>query len=163
MTEQAQKELQAIVDRLGPNMWMVLDQVAFPRYFGTGVGAVATADAFFKRNHCACYFANRKTGPSVRFGRAYYAPTTRPAAVMPSRKKRPRDSNRLAKSIVDIATGKQTDTDASGNPIEGKDLAAVSLWRRGGLKGGKARAKALTPEQRAEIARAAASARWKKE
>jgi hypothetical protein len=38
----------------------------------------------------------------------------------------------------------------------------VSLGRRGGLKGGKARAKALTPEQRAEIARAAASARWKK-
>ena len=37
MTEQAQNDLQAIVDRLGPNMWLVLDEVAFPRYFGTGV------------------------------------------------------------------------------------------------------------------------------
>ena len=30
MTAQAQKDLQAIVDRLGPNMWLVLDEVAFP-------------------------------------------------------------------------------------------------------------------------------------
>lgn len=34
--------------------------------------------------------------------------------------------------------------------------------RKGGLKGGAARAKALTKEQRAEIARVAAAARWKK-
>jgi hypothetical protein len=40
MTERAQKDLQAIVDRLGPNMWLVLDEVAFPRYFGTGASAV---------------------------------------------------------------------------------------------------------------------------
>ncbi len=44
----------------------------------------------------------------------------------------------------------------------GKDPAAVSLGRRGGLKGGKARAAALTPEQRSEIARKAAAARWRK-
>lgn len=41
-----------------------------------------------------------------------------------------------------------------------KDEAAVSLGRRGGLRGGLARAAALTQEQRTEIARAAARARW---
>ena len=43
-----------------------------------------------------------------------------------------------------------------------KDPNAVALGRKGGLKGGKARAAKLTPEQRAEIARKAAAARWKK-
>jgi len=41
-----------------------------------------------------------------------------------------------------------------------KDAAAVSLGRRGGLKGGKARAEALSPERRSEIAKKAAVARW---
>ena len=43
-----------------------------------------------------------------------------------------------------------------------KDPAAVSLGRRGGLKGGRARAEKLTPERRREIARKAAAARWGK-
>lgn len=43
-----------------------------------------------------------------------------------------------------------------------KDPAAVSLGRRGGLKGGRARAEALSPERRKEIARKAAAARWGK-
>jgi hypothetical protein len=42
---------------------------------------------------------------------------------------------------------------------DGKDAAASALGRIGGLKGGKARAKKLTPERRAEIARNAAKAR----
>jgi len=42
-----------------------------------------------------------------------------------------------------------------------KDPHAVVLGRKGGLKGGKARAKKLTPEQHSEIARKAAQARWK--
>lgn len=41
-----------------------------------------------------------------------------------------------------------------------RNPAAVALGRLGGLKGGKARAATLTPEQRREIARAAANARW---
>ncbi|MFI5384569.1 MAG: hypothetical protein ACHQ50_00455 [Fimbriimonadales bacterium] len=41
-----------------------------------------------------------------------------------------------------------------------KDPAAVSLGRRGGLKGGKARAASLTAEQRSEIAKKAAAKRW---
>ena len=44
----------------------------------------------------------------------------------------------------------------------GKDPAAVALGRKGGLKGGPARAKKLTKEQRSESARKAALARWRK-
>jgi hypothetical protein len=43
-----------------------------------------------------------------------------------------------------------------------KNRAAVALGRLGGKKGGKARAKKLTPEQRSEIAKKAAKARWAK-
>jgi hypothetical protein len=43
----------------------------------------------------------------------------------------------------------------------GKNPAAVALGRRGGLKGGNARAQSLTKARRAEIARQAAEARWK--
>ena len=46
--------------------------------------------------------------------------------------------------------------------VSGKNPAAVALGRLGGLKGGKARAERLTPEQRSEIARIAAQVRWKK-
>ena len=45
---------------------------------------------------------------------------------------------------------------------EEKDPAAVELGRRGGLKGGKARAAKMTPEERSESARKAAKARWAK-
>ena len=50
---------------------------------------------------------------------------------------------------------------ASEQPTE-KNPAAVALGRLGGKKGGEARAKKLTKEQRSEIARKAAEARWKK-
>ena len=72
---------------------------------------------------------------------------------MTDRPKRPRDANQLAKFIVDVATG---DADAE-TPLE-----KSAAQRKGGLKGGAARAASLTPEQRAEIARTAADARWKK-
>lgn len=75
-----------------------------------------------------------------------------------SKPKRPRDANQLAKSIVDLATGEAEEKPAD----EGKDPAAVALGRKGGRKGGKARADRLTPEQRADIARLAAQARWRK-
>ncbi len=77
---------------------------------------------------------------------------------MPDRsRKRPTDLNSLAASIVHDAT------DEDDPPVEddGKDPAAVALGRRGGLKGGKARAAKLTAKQRSEIARKAAKARWK--
>jgi hypothetical protein len=77
---------------------------------------------------------------------------------MPKRSSnRPRDVNRLAATIVDEATGNAPKTD----PDEGKDPAAVALGRRGGLKGGKARAEKMTAKQRSEAARRAAQARWR--
>jgi hypothetical protein len=73
--------------------------------------------------------------------------------------KRPRDPNQLAKLIVDIASGIAPEpTPTIANPD--KDPAAVSLGRRGGLKGGAARAASLTAEQRSEIAKKAAAKRW---
>jgi len=47
-------------------------------------------------------------------------------------------------------------------PTEGKNPNAVALGRLGGLKGGKARAAKMTPEQRKEIAKKAANKRWGK-
>jgi hypothetical protein len=79
-----------------------------------------------------------------------------------SRKKRPRDPNQLGKLIVDISVGEVEDVPEASPNHEGKDPAAVSLGRRGGLKGGKARAAKLTPEQRSEAARKAVRARWQK-
>ncbi len=43
-----------------------------------------------------------------------------------------------------------------------KDPAAVALGRKGGLKGGHARAARMTPEERSESARKAVLARWEK-
>jgi hypothetical protein len=78
---------------------------------------------------------------------------------MPKRSSKPRDVNSLARSIVDEATG---DTpEPTPDPDAGKDPAAVELGRRGGLKGGKARAKKLSAKQRSEIAKKAAATRWK--
>ena len=70
--------------------------------------------------------------------------------------KRPRDLNQLAKLVVDIATGEAEDK-VSPSKRE------PSKRRRGGLKGGQSRALALGPDQRQEIARLAARARWKKQ
>ena len=75
--------------------------------------------------------------------------------------KRPRDLNQWAKRMVDLATGEASDREPTPEE-QGKDPAAVSLGRRGGLKGGKARANSMTPERRADIARRAAASRWAK-
>lgn len=64
------------------------------------------------------------------------------------------DINETAKRIVDEATGETV------SPASAKDPAAVALGRRGGLKGGRARAESMTPEQRTAAARHAARARW---
>jgi hypothetical protein len=121
--------------------------------------------------------------------------------VMPDRsRKRPRDLNSLAASIVSDATEQTPDrytyrvewSDEDNEWVglcaelpslswldpdkgkalagitrlaeavesNGKDPAAVALGRKGGLKGGKARADKLIPEQRSEIAKKAAATRW---
>jgi len=70
--------------------------------------------------------------------------------------KRPRDTNQLAHMIAQLATGELDDVKTD----DGKDPAAVALGRKGGLKGGKARAESLTAKQRSEIAKKAAAQRW---
>ena len=70
---------------------------------------------------------------------------------MQKRSSKRQDVNVLATSIV----GKATD---EAHIV--KNPAAVALGRLGGLKGGKARAKKLSPERRKEIAKKAAQARW---
>lgn len=68
-------------------------------------------------------------------------------------KRSSKDTNVIAANVVEQATD---ETQIVKNP------AAVALGRLGGKKGGKARAKKLTPEQRKEIAKKAAEARWRK-
>ena len=72
---------------------------------------------------------------------------------MPKPPKRPRDFNQFAKRMVDLATG---------NADEKPETGLTKRARAGGRKGGLARSAALTPEQRVDIARTAAEARWKK-
>lgn len=72
------------------------------------------------------------------------------------RLKRPRDPIQLGKLIVDIATGQVED-----RVEDSRDLAAIERGRRGGQKGGAARAKVLSDERRKQIALQAAKTRWK--
>ena len=68
----------------------------------------------------------------------------------------PQDENQLAKSILDLITDEDTETE----PKPDKNPAAVALGRLGGLKGGKARAEKLSAKKRSEIAKKAAITRW---
>jgi hypothetical protein len=68
---------------------------------------------------------------------------------------RPRDPNQLAKLILDMTTG-----DAANDSPKAPDSPATAARRKGGLKGGKARAKKLGARKRRAIARNAARARW---
>jgi hypothetical protein len=61
--------------------------------------------------------------------------------------------NETAFSVVQIATGE------ADKPVPTK---AQETGRQGGLKGGNARAKKMTAEERSEIAKKAAASRWKK-
>lgn len=61
---------------------------------------------------------------------------------------------------VDDADG-TVDTATEEDATQEKNPAAVALGRLGGKKGGPARAAKLTPEQRKEIAKKAAAARWR--
>lgn len=68
--------------------------------------------------------------------------------------KRPRDANKLAKMVIDIATGEADEPERSVTEKRASKAGSV---------GGPARAKALTPAERSEIASIAAQARWKKQ
>ncbi len=73
---------------------------------------------------------------------------------MPLGPKRPRDPNQAAKLVLDIATGEVQDTLSTAK--------AASNGRVKGVAGGQARARRLTKDERTDIARIAAAARWKK-
>jgi hypothetical protein len=81
-------------------------------------------------------------------------------------KKRPRDPNQLAYQIMLESTGQAEPLtaavmDSVDIPIDpNKNPHAVALGRLGGIKGGAARAAALTPRKRSQIAAKAAKARW---
>ena len=79
---------------------------------------------------------------------------------MPTRSSKDHDFMAVARHVVEQAIGEHMD----GTPLEKptKNPAAVALGKLGGAKGGAARAAKLTPEQRVDIARTAAAARWKK-
>ena len=79
---------------------------------------------------------------------------------MPKRssKKSVEDANQTAARVV----GHIIATSENAEPRTPKNPAAVELGRKGGLKGGRARAESLTAKRRSEIAREAAEKRWKK-
>ena len=68
---------------------------------------------------------------------------------------RPRDPIQLGKLMVDIMTGQTPDS-----VDDGKDTQAVERGKKGGERGGKARADALDAGRRSEIAQTAAAKRW---
>jgi hypothetical protein len=72
----------------------------------------------------------------------------------PKGEKRPADVIGNAVKVMRIATGEESDV----SPDDGKNKAAQAL----GKLGGAARAKAMTPKQRKEIAKKAAKSRWEK-
>lgn len=74
---------------------------------------------------------------------------------MAKRKKKEHDFAITAFRVVQEATEQIEE-----EPKLGIDYA--TLGRKGGLKGGRARADRLTPEQRKEIAKKAAQARWER-
>jgi len=75
---------------------------------------------------------------------------------MAKRKKKEHDFSVTAFRVVQEATGETEQANKE------KKFDPVALGHLGGLKGGKARAEKLTPEQRKEIAKLAASVRWRK-
>jgi hypothetical protein len=100
--------------------------------------------------------------PGLRFGtrdrhRQFMAkpPMTCDYETIRKHPKLPRDPTQLAKLVVDIAT-------ASAKDVHDSDTSPMSAVRRaGGLRGGRARAKKLPKERRAETAKQADAARWR--
>jgi hypothetical protein len=80
---------------------------------------------------------------------------------MPERSsKRPRDPNEPAHRAFLESIGEVPKT--SPPEVKAKNPAAVALGRLGGLKEGVARAAALSPKKRSQLAAKAAQSRWGK-
>jgi len=82
----------------------------------------------------------------------------------PGRKPGVLDPNQLAAAILEAVTGEPVGPQAEPEPDRpAKDPAAVALGRKGGLKGGPARAKKLGKKKLSEAGKKAAAARWGKD
>ena len=79
---------------------------------------------------------------------------------MPTRSSKDHDFSTVALRVVEQAIGEKMDGSALDDPHKGKNPAAVALGKLGGAKGGAARAAALSPKKRSQIAKNAARARW---
>ena len=81
---------------------------------------------------------------------------------MPKRSRKPKDTQQLARGVLDaiVPDAEPAKKKRTKKAEKAKDPAAVALGRKGGLKGGPARAKKLTKAERSESARKAAQARW---
>lgn len=66
----------------------------------------------------------------------------------------------VARRVVEHAIGEHLDGTPLEDPDAGKNPAALALSKLGASKGGKARAKKLSPEKRKAIAKKAAKSRW---
>jgi hypothetical protein len=82
------------------------------------------------------------------------------ASKEPKKRGTDHDFATVARRVVEQAIGERLDGAPLPDPHAGKNPHAVALGRLGGQKGGKARAKALTPARRRAIAKAAAAKRW---
>jgi hypothetical protein len=108
------------------------------------------------QDHCAAAGARELGPPPREVEETAHRGSSSAYVLAVSAPKRPRDANQLAKFVVDLATGEAQEPDEN----VGKDPAAVALGRKGGLKGGKARAAKLSDAERTDQARHAANARW---
>ena len=78
----------------------------------------------------------------------------------PGRKPQTLDINQFAASVLEAVTGEPAAPQPPEPEQPPKDPAAVALGRKGGLKGGKARAAKMTADERSAAAKKAAKARW---
>jgi hypothetical protein len=81
---------------------------------------------------------------------------------MPKRSGPKRDFMQIAREVVEQAIGERMDGSPLEQPVDNRNPHAVALGTIGGKKGGRARAKKLSAEQRSAIARKAAANRWKR-
>jgi hypothetical protein len=81
-------------------------------------------------------------------------------AKKPKREGTEHDFALVALRTVEQAIGEKMDGSPLPDKEAGKNPHAVALGKLGGAKGGTARAKALSPARRKEIAKKAARARW---
>jgi hypothetical protein len=80
---------------------------------------------------------------------------------MAKRSGRKRDFMQVAREVVEEAIGERMDGTVLEKPVDQRNPRAVAIGSLGGKKGGKARARKLSPARRKAIAKKAAQARWK--